>query len=203
MKPTPMIIVAVSLLAFACDKKDEAPKPVTPPEQEVAKAEPVPEEKPEEPAVQKTARAEVKTADGKAMGTATFEPVENGVRIKFEGSNLPPGKHGFHVHEVGKCEGPDFKSAGGHFAPSGKQHGLENPEGHHVGDMPNLEVADDGTGNLETVLEGAALDDSENSLLAGDGTALLIHGGPDDQKTDPAGDSGPRIACGVIEAPAT
>ncbi|PRQ02588.1 Superoxide dismutase-like protein YojM precursor [Enhygromyxa salina] len=183
MKSTPMLIAVVLSLA-ACKQEN---------------AKPSPESEAPEPALRAT--AEVETAGGQSVGTATFDSVEAGVRIKFEGAGLPPGPHGIHVHEAGKCEGPDYKSAGGHFAPIGKQHGLENPKGHHAGDMPNLEVGEDGKGEFEYVLGGATLETTrDGSLLSGSGTALVIHAGPDDQKTDPSGDSGPRLACGVIEA---
>jgi superoxide dismutase, Cu-Zn family len=144
--------------------------------------------------------AVLRDADGTQVAEATFTSVDGGVKLHIEGGPLPPGPHGFHVHEHGVCEAPSFESAGDHFNPTDKRHGLEDPEGPHVGDLPNLVVDADGRVDAEFTLAGATLDDNaDTSLLAGDGTALVIHAEPDDQNTDPAGDSGPRIACGVIE----
>jgi Cu-Zn family superoxide dismutase len=100
---------------------------------------------------------------------------------------------------VGKCEPPDFASAAGHFNPEGKKHGLLSPQGPHAGDLPNLPVAADGTGQLNYVARGVTLGSGSGSLFDADGTAVVIHAGPDDHKTDPAGNSGARIACGVIQ----
>ena len=118
----------------------------------------------------------------------------------FQG--LPAGEHGIHIHAVGQCDPPDFTSAGGHFNPAGALHGLENPAGPHVGDLPNLIVGSDGTGDINALASGATLGGGPSSLFDADGSALVIHANPDDQVTDPAGNSGPRIACGVITRPA-
>lgn len=144
------------------------------------------------------AHAALKDAQGRDVGTATFTEADGGVKLAVEVRGLPPGPHGIHVHAAGKCEGPDFKTAGAHLNPGHKQHGLENPAGHHEGDLPNLAVAPDGTGRLEATLEGATLAPGPRSLLGPEGAALVVHAGPDDNKTDPAGNSGARIACGVI-----
>jgi Cu-Zn family superoxide dismutase len=145
--------------------------------------------------------AELRNPEGAVVGEATFERVDSGVRIVFEGENLPPGMHGFHIHENGECTLPTFESAGDHFNPLNKQHGLQSPDGPHAGDLPNLDVAEDGTARLEFIATGVTLDaSSERSLLAGNGTALVIHVDQDDQVTDPTGNSGGRIACGVIRA---
>lgn len=144
--------------------------------------------------------AELRNPEGGVVGEATFERVEGGVRIHFEGENLPPGTHGFHIHENGDCAPPTFESAGEHFNPTNAQHGLENPAGHHAGDLPNLEVDVNGRAETDVVAQGVTLDEAGGaaSLLAGNGTALVIHANPDDQLTDPSGDAGARIACGVI-----
>ena len=119
----------------------------------------------------------------------------------LEAKGVPPGAHGVHLHEVGKCEGPSFDSAGGHMNPDGKSHGLLNPAGPHAGDLPNLTVESGGTGRLETMNTRITLAAGPASILDSDGTALVIHTSPDDFTTDPAGGSGARIACGVVVRP--
>jgi superoxide dismutase, Cu-Zn family len=147
-----------------------------------------------------TASAELKDGNGAPVGVATFTAAAGGVALKVEVHGLKPGRHGIHVHAVGSCVGPDFKSAGGHLNPTGKMHGLENPKGHHAGDLPNLTVAADGTGSATARLDGTSLGEGEASLLHAGGTSIVIHADADDEKTDPAGNSGARIACGVITA---
>lgn len=150
-------------------------------------------------AASRGATAALKNADGKQIGTATFTPGEGGVRVEVVVSDLKPGRHGIHIHSVGKCDPPEFKGAGGHFNPAGKHHGLANPEGAHAGDMPNLTVGNDGKATATFIAKGATLGDGKGSLFGPEGTALVIHADADDEKTDPAGNSGARIACGVIE----
>lgn len=144
------------------------------------------------------AQADIQDAKGKSIGKATFSEQKDGVKVKVEVSGLAPGRHGFHIHETGSCTAPDFKSAGGHFNPFKKQHGMENPQGKHAGDFPNLEVKEDGTGQITAVAAGATLGKGSASLLKPGGTAIVIHADPDDYKTDPAGNAGNRVACGVI-----
>jgi Cu-Zn family superoxide dismutase len=141
-----------------------------------------------------TAQAMLSDAHGKPVGTATFTAVDGGTKITVNVTGLKPGKHGFHLHAVGKCDPPDFKTAGAHYNPTGKKHGMENPEGPHAGDLPNLDVGADGKGTATDTAKGVKLAD----LVAGQGTTLVIHADPDDEKTDPAGNSGARIACGVV-----
>jgi Cu-Zn family superoxide dismutase len=145
------------------------------------------------------AQARLLDPSGKEVGTARFEPAAGGVKVDVKVTGVPPGTHGFHVHAVGKCEAPDFKSAGPHFNPAGKQHGHANPQGAHAGDLPNLEVKPDGTGQLSVVAQGLTLGEGQGSLFQPGGTALVLHADPDDGQTDPAGNAGARIACGVIE----
>ncbi|MFK2824766.1 superoxide dismutase family protein [Bacillus sp. B190/17] len=142
---------------------------------------------------------DLNNSDGKKIGTAKLEQADTGVLIKVEASDLPPGAHGFHIHETGKCDGPAFESAGGHFNPTGASHGMDHEKGSHAGDLPNLEVGEDGTVKTEVTAEHVTLvSGEENSLLDEDGSALVIHAKPDDGKSQPAGDAGDRIACGVI-----
>jgi Cu-Zn family superoxide dismutase len=145
------------------------------------------------------ASAMIKNAKGEQVGTATLTQGKGGVALAVKVEKLPPGEHGIHIHSVGKCEGPDFKSAGAHLNPTGKKHGAKNPAGHHEGDLPNLMVGADGKGSLETTIAGAVLGTEPGQLLAGEGTSVVIHADADDMKTDPAGNSGVRIACGVIK----
>jgi Cu-Zn family superoxide dismutase len=136
------------------------------------------------------------------VGNASLSPDSSGgVKVSVQVKGLTPGKHGFHIHATGKCDGFDFASAGGHFNPNSKQHGLQNPQGAHGGDMPNLEVRADGSGTFEYVTKQVTLGSGVNSLFQPGGTALVIHAAEDDEKTDPAGNSGARVACGVIVNP--
>src|SRR5437899_597595 len=144
------------------------------------------------------ARAELRDASGRAVGPARLEQVGDGVHLVLELTGLPPGVHAVHLHAVGRCDPPDFASAGGHFNPAKRQHGLQNPQGPHAGDLPNITVAADGTGRLETTTNRVTLSSGETSVFDTDGSALVVHAGPDDFKTDPTGNSGARIACGVI-----
>jgi Cu-Zn family superoxide dismutase len=144
------------------------------------------------------ATAELRNAKGDQVGQASFWEDAKGVRILVEVQGIAPGAHGIHIHAVGKCDPPDFTTAGGHFNPSGKKHGFMNPAGPHNGDLPNLQVGPDGKGRLEYVNALVTLGAGTTSLFGPDGTALVLHARPDDDVTDPSGDSGARIACGVI-----
>lgn len=149
-------------------------------------------------AVGERAAAPLRDAEGKVLGVALFVQEAQGVRISLTVKGLSPGEHGIHIHSVGKCEPPDFLSAGPHFNPTNKKHGLNNPEGPHAGDLPNLVVGEDGSAVYEHVTDRVTLTPGELSLFDEDGSALIIHAGPDDQITDPAGNSGARVLCGVI-----
>lgn len=142
---------------------------------------------------------EMMDSDGAAIGTADLTDEDDGVGIALNLEELEAGMHGIHFHEAGKCEGPDFETAGDHFNPTDAMHGMDNPDGPHAGDLPNLEVAEDGTASQEFVAENVTLKTGEeNSLLKEGGTALVVHASEDDNQTDPSGESGDRIACGVI-----
>jgi Cu-Zn family superoxide dismutase len=175
---------------------------------------------------QETAKANVKDAQGKSLGEVTLMQHPQGVLIRAELSGLPPGWHGLHVHEVGKCDPPDFKSAGGHFNPGGHKHGYHQ-NGPHAGDLPNIHAGADGravvehftdllrlgdagaatarsavstsaVGGVVTVITSGATS-APGNVLDQDGSSVVVHAKADDCRTDPAGDSGDRIACGVVE----
>ncbi len=144
----------------------------------------------------------IKDASGKDVGTATIVNLKGagGVEVKLDLHGLPPGEHAIHFHQKPQCDPPDFKSAGGHFNPSGKQHGFQNPQGHHAGDMMNFTVKRNGKAKV-TVKDAdvvLGMGSEPNSLYFDGGTAIVIHAKPDDYKTDPSGNSGDRIACGPV-----
>ncbi|MBY0520929.1 MAG: superoxide dismutase family protein [Sphingomonas sp.] len=144
--------------------------------------------------VGRIAVAPLMTADGKAVGRATAREATGGLRITIDVTGLPAGTHGAHIHTIGKCDAPDFMSAGGHWNPGSTKHGSMNPAGPHEGDLPNLVVDNDGHGSVAITLPKGTLD----GLLDADGSALVVHANMDDMMTDPSGNSGARIACGVF-----
>jgi superoxide dismutase, Cu-Zn family len=151
------------------------------------------------PAAAQSASAALKSADGRDVGTAQLTQTPSGVLINLSVKGLPAGEHAFHIHAVGKCE-PPFTTAGGHFNPAGKKHGMLAAEGHHAGDMPNLHIPATGELTVEVVNADVTLGKGKsNSVFDADGSAIVIHAGKDDYKTDPTGDAGGRIACGVIQ----
>jgi Cu-Zn family superoxide dismutase len=149
------------------------------------------------PSTAKT-KVELNDAQGKGVGTVLLWEQGSGVGVKLKLHDLPPGEHAIHFHLTPKCDPPDFKSAGPHFNPEARKHGLENPEGHHAGDMRNFTA--DANGKADVTLEDkdVTLGEGAHSLFGNGGTAIVIHAKADDMKTDPSGNSGDRIACGVI-----
>jgi len=140
------------------------------------------------------------SATGKVIGSAELTETSTGVRVRLLLKGLEPGEKAIHFHEVGKCEQPDFKTAGGHVNPTDKQHGFNNPKGYHGGDLPNMKVPENGEVDTEITTPLLTLEKGKaNSLLDEDGSALVIHEKADDYVTDPAGNSGDRIACGVVK----
>ncbi len=139
--------------------------------------------------------------DGKALGSVSVSEDASGLMLAVSATGMPAGVHGIHFHAKGLCDGPKFESAGAHWNPGAKQHGRDNPQGAHLGDLANLEVAGAGTATAKFTVAGAMIKSGANMLADADGTALVIHAKADDYKTDPSGDSGDRIACAVLAPP--
>jgi len=176
-----LFVTALASAAFADDAK--------------AKKAPMPDK----PAAAKPITVKLSDGKGKSIGTAQLSADPAGVKITLAIKGLTAGDHAIHVHETSKCDGPDFKSAGGHFNPDHKKHGHDNPDGAHAGDIPNFTVDAKGGSTATVVATGVTLDDGPHSVFTAGGTALVIHAKADDGKTDPAGAAGDRIACGLIK----
>ena len=186
MKVLGALLLMVFCMAFlmpltACEKKETYKK------------------KPVEHGKKLCATAEFINAKGDVIGLAQLKQTKQGVKIHLELSGLTAGSHAMHIHETGKADAPDFKSAGGHFNPFGKCHGCDNPAGAHAGDLPNLDVGADGNVTADILAKDVTLKAGEvNSLFKDGGTAFVIHAGADDYKSDPAGNAGARVACAII-----
>ncbi len=146
-----------------------------------------------------TASASLVDTAGARVGVASFSEADGSTQLGVSVTGLEPGEHGMHIHETGSCTPPSFESAGGHFNPASKQHGLLNPEGAHAGDMPNLVVEADGSADTTFTVSPSLLAQGPGSMIGTEKRAFVIHADPDDQKTDPSGNSGARVVCGVIE----
>ena len=146
-----------------------------------------------------TASASLVDTAGARVGVASFSEGDGSTQLGVSVTGLAPGEHGMHIHETGSCTPPSFESAGGHFNPASKQHGLLNPEGAHAGDMPNLVVEADGSADTTFTVSPSLLAEGAGSMIGTEKRAFVIHADPDDQKTDPSGNSGARVVCGVIE----
>jgi Cu-Zn family superoxide dismutase len=178
--PWPVVFLALALFcctAAACDVENTATVSAKEPDQSV----------------------KLKNTQGQEVGMATLsDDSKGGVTIHLMAKNLPAGEHAFHLHQFARCEPPAFATAGPHFNPDGKKHGLENPDGPHAGDMNNFTVAADGTADVSVNDTRVSLGTGPNSVYTEGGTALVIHAKADDMKTDPSGNAGDRIACGEI-----
>ncbi len=147
----------------------------------------------------KITRSKTVTGSGSTAIETKVDEANGGVRIRVTASGIAAGPHGMHVHEIGRCDGPAFTSAGAHWNPTSKKHGRNNPAGAHLGDLNNLVIGPDGRGSAELLIPGARLNDGSQPLFDDDGAALLIHAAADDYRTDPGGDSGDRILCAVLQ----
>lgn len=145
------------------------------------------------------ATATLRSSTGATVGTATLRQVDNAIQLDLAVTGIPDGEHGVHFHTVGKCDAPDFATAGGHLNPGGAKHGVKNPAGPHAGDLPNLVIRGGKSSGWTARTLRVAANGAAGGLFDADGTAIVIHASPDDEMTDPSGNSGARIACGVIE----
>ena len=184
-----LTVAAGALLLAACTKADDDANNDSATKADSAAAAAVPD-----PSV----TVAMRDSAGRDLGTLTLTDAAGGIAISGTLRGLPPGEHGLHVHMTGQCDAPKFEAAGGHWNPTSKQHGTENPQGPHLGDVPNVTVGTDSTAVVQATTAGGSLRGATDMLLDADGAALVIHATRDDYKTDPSGGSGARIACGVV-----
>lgn len=149
-------------------------------------------------AAQARTRVDLRNAEGRIVARAWLNDTRRGLQVRVVAAGLQAGPYAVHLHSVGRCEPPAFATAGPHWNPTNRHHGRLNPDGAHLGDLPNLNVVANGDGHIDLTIAGAALRAGEHPLLDADGTAIVVHADPDDYRTDPSGNSGGRIACGVV-----
>jgi superoxide dismutase, Cu-Zn family len=145
-----------------------------------------------------SASTQLQDSSGRTVAAASAAEAGDALRVRVEAAGLGVGVYGVHLHSAGRCDPPSFESAGPHWNPANREHGRDNPRGQHLGDLPNLLVGTDGRGSLEFTIPGADLAGGNRRLLDADGAAIVLHARPDDYRTDPSGNSGARIACGIL-----
>ncbi len=197
--PRPLALLAVCALLAACVRDEDPGETAANPTLDSAIAAATPgQDSVTDPADEEDmATATLRDSAGTEVGTVTLTQVGDGVSVTGGLTGIMPGTHGIHIHAVGRCE-PPFESAGPHWNPTSRQHGLENPQGPHLGDLPSVTIDAAGTGSLKGTTRGGSVG-RDNALLDADGASIVLHADPDDNRTDPSGNSGRRIACGVIQ----
>jgi Cu-Zn family superoxide dismutase len=172
-------LTATALTISACAARQPKPEPAPSPEMA-------------------TASADIRDSGGRTLARASATEVGDAVRVRIDAAGLPAGIYGAHIHTTGNCTPPTFDSAGPHWNPTQRQHGRDNPQGRHLGDLPNLMVGTNGQGSFEFTIAGASLGSGPRPILDGDGAAVVVHARADDNRTDPSGNSGTRIGCGTL-----
>ncbi len=180
MKRSLLCATVAAALAAACTMNQNVPDPAP------------------EAAAGAEATAEIRNRSGATVGRARATRLGDSLRVQVEAFNMSPGSYGAHIHAAGRCDSPDFTTAGPHWNPTAQQHGKNNPQGMHKGDLPNLLIGTDGRGSFEITIPGASVRAGSASILDADGSALVFHERADDFRTDPSGNSGARIACGIF-----